>query len=447
MHGYWLKEYGIAGRLCSRLPFGRRISARCVRDPAAAWASPGANVTVPHKEAAFALSATLDEDARATGAVNTLVFEGDGSIHGRNTDVRGFAASLAEAWGRMRREAAPSSVLGAGGAARAVVAGARARAARREIRLVNRTRARAEALAAGADRTVNITHHRLGRLATPRSQGPVCSSIRPALAWPGKPPLDLPLDALPKDAAVADIVYNPLETGLLRRRKRDAGHDHGWAWDADASGGPGFRRVVRRDARGDARPCATLWSRRWPVPVERAATFRPRAHRLYRHGQKRNGKLFAAPGHPGLRRRCAPSMRSTRRAARRWHPIAAPSQVPCRTGRVDRAAAWRQSCAGDAAAFRRLEDIVHPLVAGLRDELFSMTAAAARRRPRRARHSASVRDRRRFDASTRSSSSRRRRRFSAPRVLAPGHDSKKSSKRSMRAKSRMRKSGESRFRG
>ena len=102
MHNYWLKTHGLAGTYVG-LPVAPENFGRCVAAlPLMGFA--GANVTVPHKQAAFALSASLDEDARATGAVNTLVFEA-GAINGLNTDVSGFAASLAETLGDSIKQA------------------------------------------------------------------------------------------------------------------------------------------------------------------------------------------------------------------------------------------------------------------------------------------------------------------------------------------------------
>ena len=218
MHSYWLKEHGIAGAYVA-LPvapedFGRAVAAM----PAMGFA--GANVTVPHKEAAFALSATLDEDSRATGAVNTLVFEG-GLIHGRNTDVRGFAASLIESLGEDAARRGPVVVLGAGGAARAVLL-ALLRAGATEIRLVNRTRNRAEALAAGAGKAAKVKLVEWGDWRGAFGEARLLVNTT-SLGMIGKPPLELSLDGLPGDAAVADIVYNPLETPLLKAA-RARGH-------------------------------------------------------------------------------------------------------------------------------------------------------------------------------------------------------------------------------
>lgn len=212
LHSHWLKEHGIKGAYVA-LPVEPANFGRCVAAlPLMGFA--GASITVPHKEAAFALVSSLDDDSRATGAVNTLVFNGDG-IAGMNTDVRGFAASLSEALGADAARKGPAAVLGAGGAARAIVL-ALQRAGSPEIRIINRTPARSDALArsgGGAIRTMAwgdwksaLTDVRLLVNTT-------------SLGMTGKPALEIGLDHLPHQAAVADIVYNPLETDLLRAAK------------------------------------------------------------------------------------------------------------------------------------------------------------------------------------------------------------------------------------
>lgn len=212
LHSHWLKQHGIKGGYVA-LPIEPANFGRCVAAlPLMGFA--GASVTVPHKEAAFALVSSLDEDSRATGAVNTLVFKGDG-VAGMNTDVRGFAASLAETLGADAARRGPAAVLGAGGAARAIVL-ALQRAGSPEIRIVNRTPARSEALARSA-----------GGAIRPVSWGDWKAAFGDAgllvnttsLGMTGKPPLEIVLDHLPRRAAVADIVYNPLETDLLRAAK------------------------------------------------------------------------------------------------------------------------------------------------------------------------------------------------------------------------------------
>jgi shikimate dehydrogenase len=212
LHSHWLKEHGIKGAYIA-LPIEPANFGRCVAVlPLMGFA--GANVTVPHKEAAFALASPLDDDARGTGAVNTLVFEDD-KIAGMNTDVRGFAASLAETLGPDAARRGPATVLGAGGAARAVV-WALQRAGSPEIRLVNRTPARADALARSANGSIRVVPWGDWRAAL-ADVGLLVNTT--SLGMTGKPALEIALDHLPSHAAVADIVYNPLETGLLRAAK------------------------------------------------------------------------------------------------------------------------------------------------------------------------------------------------------------------------------------
>jgi shikimate dehydrogenase len=210
MHNYWLKQHGLTGDYVA-LPIAPENFATCIAAlPLMGFA--GANVTVPHKQAAFALCAVLDEDAHITGAVNTLIFESD-AVTGLNTDVKGFAASLAAGLGQAAASAGPVAVLGAGGAARAVVL-ALARAGAPEIRLLNRTKARSQALASALGQYTKI------RLVDWGDWDAAFAGTRllvntTSLGMTGKPPLELSLDRLPREAAVADIVYNPLETPLL----------------------------------------------------------------------------------------------------------------------------------------------------------------------------------------------------------------------------------------
>jgi shikimate dehydrogenase len=212
LHSHWLKQHGIKGAYVA-LPIEPANFGRCVAAlPLMGFA--GASVTVPHKEAAFALVSSLDEDSRTTGAVNTLVFKGD-EVAGMNTDVGGFAASLSETLGDDAARNGPAAILGAGGAARAIVL-ALQRAGSPEIRLINRTPARSETLARSAGGAVKSVPWGDWQAAF-ADVGLVVNTT--SLGMTGKPPLEIALDHLPRQASVADIVYNPLETDLLRAAK------------------------------------------------------------------------------------------------------------------------------------------------------------------------------------------------------------------------------------
>jgi shikimate dehydrogenase len=169
----------------------------------------GANVTVPHKEAALAL-ASPDALAAAVGAANTLWLK-DGKLHATNTDVEGFIASLDTAVPGWASDAGPAVVLGAGGAARAVVFGL-LQQGMAEIRVVNRSLERASAM-----------RERFGKAVAPcrweeRDRALAGASLlvnTTTLGMTGQPALAIDLARLPPDAVVADIVYAPLSTPLL----------------------------------------------------------------------------------------------------------------------------------------------------------------------------------------------------------------------------------------
>jgi shikimate dehydrogenase len=218
IHGYWLKEHGIDGAYVA-LPVTPENFSRCVRVlPLMGFA--GVNITVPHKQAAASLAETLDEDAEITGAANLLVFR-NGSINGANTDVLGFGESLRRAFAVERLKTGPAVVLGAGGAARGVIL-ALHKAGFAEIRIVNRTRQRAEAIAESFGTRICCDILDWGGWAQALAGAHLLVNTT-SLGMTGKPPLKLSLRDLPRDAAVADIVYNPVQTVLLREAEQ-AGH-------------------------------------------------------------------------------------------------------------------------------------------------------------------------------------------------------------------------------
>ena len=209
IHRYWLKQYGIDGAYEKEAVRPEALARFLGSLGAQGFA--GANVTLPHKEAALRLAAVADEAARAIGAANTLWFDQAGRLCASNTDAYGFITNLNEQapdWNEARR---PVMVLGAGGAARAILHGLLAEGVTR-ILLANRTRGRAEALAQAFGPAVEAIDWQ-DRNRALSGCGLLVNAT--SLGMTGKDPLDIDLAALPKDAVVADIVYSPLETPLL----------------------------------------------------------------------------------------------------------------------------------------------------------------------------------------------------------------------------------------
>lgn len=149
--------------------------------------------------------------ARAIGAVNCVVVESDGALIGHNFDSFGFIASLREADPDWRGDRGPAAVIGAGGGARAIVYGL-LEAGAKEVRVVNRTLARAQDLAAAFGPAVRAIDWARRAQAL---EGCAILVNATSLGMVGQGGLDLPLRALPREAMVADIVYAPLETNLL----------------------------------------------------------------------------------------------------------------------------------------------------------------------------------------------------------------------------------------
>jgi shikimate dehydrogenase len=209
LHGAWLDRYGIDG-VYVPLPVLPDALARALTAlPALGLA--GVNLTVPHKVAAVPLMASLSAEAERAGAVNTVVVGEDGALIGTNTDGFGFLASISEAVPSFSPAAGPATVIGAGGGARAVVAALLDHGAT-DVRVVNRTRARAEALAAALGGPVQVVGW------AERADALADASLlvnTTTLGMKGQPPLELDLTALPASAIVVDIVYVPLLTPLL----------------------------------------------------------------------------------------------------------------------------------------------------------------------------------------------------------------------------------------
>ena len=208
IHRFWLKELGIAGDYVVQPVEPERAQAFFADFAESGYV--GANVTLPHKEAAFAAVADMEPAARSIGAVNTLWLDGR-RLLGTNTDGFGFLANLdqeAPGW-----DIAPGAavVLGAGGASRAVL-WALANRGFAPIHLVNRTEARAETLARQFGQAIRPAGwHELPSLLA----GARLLVNTTSLGMEGQPPLSVDLSPLPTDALVTDLVYVPLETALL----------------------------------------------------------------------------------------------------------------------------------------------------------------------------------------------------------------------------------------
>ncbi|TMJ62560.1 MAG: shikimate dehydrogenase [Alphaproteobacteria bacterium] len=220
LHNFWIDEHGIDG-VYVPLPVPPEHLAQALRAlPALGFR--GCNLTLPHKQAALAIVDRVDPLARRIGAMNTVVVAVDGSLEGSNTDVFGFRENLRERAPDWKASAGPAIILGAGGAARAIVA-ALIEMKVEEIRIVNRTRARVERVADDlASPTTRITIHPWSERDTVQREAGILVNTT-SLGMTGEPALDIDLSQLPPSAVVADIVYVPLETPLLAAA-RQRGH-------------------------------------------------------------------------------------------------------------------------------------------------------------------------------------------------------------------------------
>jgi shikimate dehydrogenase len=209
LHGHWLKRYKIDGHYIPMDVAPGDLAKTIKLLPRLGFA--GINVTQPHKEAVMALCDEITPRAKAVGAVNTVIFQDNGSVLGDNTDGFGFIANLFAEAPNWRVEAGPAIVLGAGGAARGVVV-ALLDAGAPQVVLSNRTAERATALQSEFGSRVVVS-----------AWDDVASSIEGAnllvnttsLGMDGQPALSISLDKLSSETLVTDIVYVPLQTQLL----------------------------------------------------------------------------------------------------------------------------------------------------------------------------------------------------------------------------------------
>ena len=209
LHNYWIQKYGLNGSYVLLAVQPDNLQTAVAGLPALGFA--GCNITIPHKVTAMELVHEVDANAKRMGAINTIVVQQDGSLKGFNNDGFGYIQSLLDAQPDWRADTGPITVLGAGGAARAVVLSLAERGAK-EIRLLNRSDAKAQELANAFGAPVKAMpwsqrHEALAGIAllvNTTNQG-----------MHGNPALDLDLTQLPTTALVSDIIYVPLETPLL----------------------------------------------------------------------------------------------------------------------------------------------------------------------------------------------------------------------------------------
>ena len=214
IHNYWLRQFGLAGQYLPLEVDPAKLEKALRALPALGFS--GANLTLPHKELALSMVDEVDDLARRVGAGNCCIVRADGSLLLRNYDVFGYFASIEEQSPGWKGDAGPALVLGAGGAARAVVVGLLDRGAP-EVRVTNRSGERAESLRDefGPRVTVVPWEERDQALA-----GVALLVNTTSLGMQGQPPLEIRLDELPARAVVSDAVYSPLETGLLAAARR-----------------------------------------------------------------------------------------------------------------------------------------------------------------------------------------------------------------------------------
>ncbi len=209
LHGHWLKRYGIRGHYVPMDVGAGDLESAIKTLPKLGFV--GLNVTIPHKEHVLSIADLVTDRAALIGAANTLIFRKDGKVHADNTDGYGFVESLRHSAPDWNPAAGPAAVLGAGGAARAVLA-ALIEVGVEEIRLSNRTKARAEALRQDFGTRIEVVDWvRAGNAL----EGAATVVNTTSLGMTGKPEMRVPLDGLSKGAVVTDLVYTPLETRLL----------------------------------------------------------------------------------------------------------------------------------------------------------------------------------------------------------------------------------------
>lgn len=214
IHNHWIRQYNLSGAY-GAFPVEPSNLEAAIRGLQALGLA-GCNITIPHKVNAMAYVDWVHPLAQRMGAINTVVVQADGALHGFNNDGFGFIHSLLEAQPTWQANAGPIAVIGAGGAARAIIVSLLDEGATR-IRVINRTHSKAEELA-----------QEFGSLVTSvqwenREDALIGASLlinTTSQGMHGEPALDISLTNLPTDALVSDAVYIPMETPLLKEARQ-----------------------------------------------------------------------------------------------------------------------------------------------------------------------------------------------------------------------------------
>lgn len=210
LHGHWLKTYGLSGFYIPMDVSSERLRDVILTLPSMGFV--GVNITIPHKEAVLDIADIVTDRATLIGAANTLIFRKDGKVHADNTDGYGFLENLRSNAPDWSPKSGPAAILGAGGAARAVVASL-LDAGTPELLLTNRTRVRAEAIAEEFGHRVTVVDWvQAGNMIDDAALVVNTTS----LGMVGHAELRVPLDGLRPDMVVTDLVYTPLKTHLLK---------------------------------------------------------------------------------------------------------------------------------------------------------------------------------------------------------------------------------------
>jgi shikimate dehydrogenase len=214
IHNHWIKQHHLSGAY-GLFPVEPQNLETAIRGIAALGLA-GCNITIPHKVQAMQYMDWVDPHAQKVGAINTVVVQANGTLHGFNNDGFGYLQSLKEAHTQWRADAGPVVVLGAGGAARAILVALLEQGAT-EIRLLNRTPDKAQALAEEFGPCIQALPWSQRHEAVARAALLINTTNQ---GMHGTPALDLRLDDLPPTALVSDIIYTPLVTPLLEQARQ-----------------------------------------------------------------------------------------------------------------------------------------------------------------------------------------------------------------------------------